>query len=118
MIDDQLRVWQRLVRGLGVGRARMSIATNSMFVVHVCSRLLSQSVTGLAARPLTLRQQATRARDSDQPGIRGSTHRRTPVLEQFSHLAFPRRVSSIPNTVTPSGSAARAGSVVVAITTS
>src|SRR5271166_3581753 len=95
----------------------MSIATNSMFAFHASSRLSSQSVTGFAARPLTCTNNPPVPVMSTSPVSQRSTHRRTPVCKQVSHLAFPRRVSSIPNTVTPSGSAARAGSA-VAITAS
>src|SRR5271166_6635972 len=75
----------------------MSIATNSMFAFHASSRLSSQSVTGFAARPLTCTNNPPAPVMSTSPVSQRSTHRRTPVSEQVSHLAFPRRVSSIPN---------------------
>ncbi|MDA4084315.1 hypothetical protein MHAS44199_01335 [Mycolicibacterium hassiacum DSM 44199] len=49
---------------------------------------------------------------STSPVSKRSTQDRVPVCEQVSHLALPRRVSSIPSTLTASGSPASTGSAV------
>jgi hypothetical protein len=90
----------------------MSIATNLIPAFHCSSRGASQSITGCAARPLTCTNNPPAPVMSTSPVSQRSTHRRTPVSGQVSHLAFPRRVSSMPSTTTSSGSAARTGSAV------
>jgi len=69
-------------------------------------------VTGFDDRPLTCANSPPVPVMSTSPVSHRSTHCRTPVSGQVSHFAFPRRVSSIPSTLTGSGSAARTGSAV------
>ena len=113
-IDDQLRVRQRLPGGLGVGRRHVDRHELDRRLFHARSRLSSQSVTGLRGAAVDLHQQpAASPVMSTSPVSQRSTHRAAAgVGEQVSHLAFPRRVSSMPSTATASGSAASTGSAV------
>jgi hypothetical protein len=78
------------------------------------SRSPSQSITGFAERPLTCASRPPAPVMSTSPVSNRSIQTRFPVFWHVSYFALPLRVSSMPSTVTGSGSVSSTGSAVAA----